>query len=419
MKNFIVYFHYTQRFKRWSVLVLIILILGYSSGCHSSDYSLDSNKEDIAFAGFALVGSNDHLSSKFPHTKQLENEIQSRLITLSKNITPQHYNLVTKQYLDADKGATKAIALTLDEERVVIEKHDDDDGEFYRLEIFLAAQATVFDFNESEKSIIAVYPLQIHSYRDVYKDYPDEKILRELIYKLYFGGLINHDREKSEESPVGSIIDEFLNVLIHASIKDKHALEVGIGTIDFREGAFDDIQQPKYQSNPKILKEILARQLARSLYLQKNISVIPKSVDNAVAQMALRFTGEKSAYFYSLPKADYLIDISVRKLKSVIVKNTSAGARKAYFSVVRFGVRYGYNDDLIFNRNLIGEHQLADVVGVDIDEWNGYEWSIKTVIYEFISNIFTPQRGWIKIQQLNKPEVKQLKTVKEVLEKCG
>jgi len=242
-----------------------------------------------------------------------------------------------------------------------------------------------------------------------------------VIHKLYFGGLKTFDSETNEEKSFGNLLEFFFELVEATPIKEKYALRVGIGDVNLSERVMQGQLPNLYKKHPEILNDLLARRLGESLFFYQDVSVVPRKFETSSGKMALRFTGEKSSRFFSLPKPDYLIDMSVRLLNEGVARQTAEGPRKSYGSCIRFKVRYGYDDALeaILSRNMIGNSQLSVAKTVERDEWRqGYMKSLYKTVEDFVANITQPATQWKKVQELTKNELNQLKKVSGVLEKC-
>lgn len=404
-----------QLISRVAQGVLSILIIVHAAECSASDIK-GNVVQDIVFAGFSFTGDNDLIKHKYPYTIPLQNRIDDRIRSLADQSRPKYFNLITNKLVDSDLGSSVSLSLALENERVIVERI----GKLFQLEVSLIASAIVFKFTESGGEVIARYPLQI-SYVDTFSTKPNKNHIQEIVHKLYFGGLSSSDSEASEERAFGNLLGYFFELIDQTKIKEKYALRVGIGRIDLSERVRQGSLPKSYIEHPEILNDLLARRLGESLFYYHDVSVVPRKFEKNSGKMALRFTGEKSSRFFSLPEPDYLIDMSVRLLNEGVVRQAAEGPRKSFGSFIRFTVRYGYDDALqpIFSRNIIGSSQLSVAKTVEKDEWRqGYMKSMYQTIEDFVGNISKPSVEWRKVQELNKDELKKLKKVSGVLEKC-
>ncbi|MGH1486851.1 MAG: hypothetical protein ACRBCI_11565 [Cellvibrionaceae bacterium] len=409
--------------------VCAFIILLISASCQSydgeskttlSETLSDISKERVAYAGFALMGSTESFSSRYKYSVSFEKSINKTLFESVRGLQPKYYNLITDKIIDADKGSSIALAFALEHEKILVEKISN----FYKLSVSFTAQALVIDFDSSEGAIIASYPVILpqQTYVEIFEGRkPKDQEIANIVKQYFLGGLTHIDQSTQKEVAFGSLVKQFKAVIKNAPIKAKYAQEIGIGKVDFKEEV-KKILPESYRNNTQDFGQALGQYLAARLSENQGVSVVPQNIDNSSAQMALRFTGSKSAQFLSLPKPDYLLNMNVRAIVSKVSKKTSISQLNSYLSVVKFTLNYnvGSESEAIFSRNFVDGHFKSIPKTMVFDDWYAKESSIYFLIDRFSKNIDNPKKnsGWASIQEFDRSDYKQLKKLNEVLEKC-
>ncbi len=393
----------------------VCLIFLFSVEIAAEQLPDDFSKVRVTYAGFAMVGRAVDIQNTYPYSAKIEKEIQRKVYKSIEGVQPKFYSLVTDDLGQADKGDSVSLALVLDHEKVSVEKI----AEFHKLLIQISAQAIVYDFAEDEGAIIASYPVVLPPYIELFDAPPSEEEIANLIHSYYFGGLVAFDSDAKEMKPLGSLVDQFQEVVANSPIKLKYASEIGIGEIAIQDRA-KALLPTQDREDDTSLRFTLARYLASQLAINQQVSVIPRSIDASIGKMALRFTGERSHKFLTLPKPDYLLDLDIRAIQEKVVKETKIGEVRGYRTIGRFNLRYqdGVDDEPIFSRPIRSDRFKSIPKTMLVDEWAPREASLLGLIEEFAENASSPSKSWKKHQQLTKSDLKQFRQLKEILALC-
>ena len=158
--------------------VLVGLLLSLA-GCTTQPPSTSSDVTEpvsaldqvyVTYAGLALAGTAQTLTEQYPHLSQLQHQVQGQMREGIRSINPAYYQLNLDQLVDRRRGYSVSMAMVIDDENTVIEQVNG----LYKVVIEISAKAVVFDFDEEEKAIIAVYQLPIDSYVDVFEQPPTQ-----------------------------------------------------------------------------------------------------------------------------------------------------------------------------------------------------------------------------------------------------
>ncbi|MEL7538022.1 MAG: hypothetical protein AAFM91_13305 [Pseudomonadota bacterium] len=386
---------------RWTVLC----VAGLLASCATTLSASDVSRPRVAYAGFALVGAADDLRDLYPAAYELQATLNAALYERVQDVRPEHYDLVTSSILQADKGDTVALAFALEFERVSVERI----AGVYKALVEFSAQALVFDFDGEERAIIASYPVQQLPYVDVFEERPTAAQLNELARRYLLTGFDGGE----------SLIDEFVNVIARAPIRQKYAQELGIGEILFTDDALAQIPSTQRESMAAFQYQI-GRRLASELARHQGVSVIPFQPDASVANLAMRFTGERSMTFLRLPEPDYVVDMALLTLSRDVYSASSVGKAYLYGAHAQMRLREGFSaETALFNQYVLnGEVKEVPASQDEIDHWSASLDSLWGLLAGFSSEIDSPSREWTKVHELTRADQNEYKAFAEVLEQC-
>lgn len=380
-------------FLIWSTLWLTACF--NSSTCSA----VDLDRPQVTWAGFSLAGSAADIPRLYPYSYKLQDRIQQRLTQLVSEMEPEHYQFIQRQKGDLRLGQSLSITLALDEEKIVIRKLSG----VYQAVVQVSANILVFDFDSEEQSIIASYPIRLDDFNEVFTSRPDTAQLSRLVEGYWFGTLDAADRSNTV-----NLIAAVATQMRSIPLKQKYAAECGIGTVTISD-AVTPLMAEFFGHDSENAKRYLARQMAMALYEQRQLSMIPYSVDGRVAQMALQFNGRALNELLTLPEPEYYVDIELQKMKSrKLAEDDNQVA-------INFGVRFNYTFKDAFGDTLL-ELSAFDTVRKDLhrsqlqaNEWALYRQAIRVLNEKLIEQLEKPDNYWLKRQKFDSKKVKTLK----------
>lgn len=395
--------------------VLVGLLLSLA-GCATQPPSTSSDVTEpvsaldqvyVTYAGLALAGTAQTLTEQYPHLSQLQHQVQGQMREGIRTINPAYYQLNLDQLVDRRRGYSVSMAMVIDDENTVIEQVNG----LYKVVIEISAKAVVFDFDEEEKAIIAVYQLPIDSYVDVFEQPPTQAQLASMFQlRAYQAG--------------DSVVTRFLSMIEGINIKQKYAQEIGMGQVSFADKALpllpDNWLNAQGQDASADIKFALANRFAGFLSANQRVSVIP-TVDNSLGVMALRFTGESLDTLLTLPEVDYTLDIHVRGFRKVTGQQNQVGRADLYASGIE--VRLSHNQpggpSVIFDQRLKSGVWKKVLQNQQLDsDWSYFEEALYLLFQQTSEGITTSRTQWHTNQQFDAQAKQQLAQFAEVLALC-
>ena len=149
---------------------------------------------------------------------------------------------------------------------------------------------------------------------------------------------------------------------------------------------------------------------------------MPYVADNTVAQMALRFTGQKSTLLLSLPEPDYTIHVNVQNLARKLIQENKH--EKMYIYAARATVQVQDDfEDALFGQSIKGYVRKTVLTSQpSISQWAVYQGALENLTSQFLSQINVPDPDWFAFNGFQKQEEAQIKAslqaVAEALEQC-
>ena len=375
------------------------------TGCATAAPVDDVSRPRVAYAGFALVGAADDLRDLYPATYVLQESLNAALYERIRDVSPDHFDLVSSSILRADKGDSLALAFAMDFERVSVERI----AGVYKVLVEFAAQALVFDFDGEERAIIASYPVQKLPYIDVFEQRPSTAQLTVMVEQYLLRGI----------DDTGSLVDEFVDVISSAPIRQRYAQEIGIGEILFTDDAKAHAPAA-YKKDLAAFQHQIGRRLANEVARNQSVSVVPFQPDSSVAKLAMRFTGERSMTFLKFSEPDYVLDMALLTLSRDVYSDSSVGKAYLYGAHAQIRLRETFGaEQVLFNQYV--KHGAVKQVPVSQDEIDHESASLDSLwglLADFSMEIGEPSRRWTKTHTLTRADLDEYKLFEEVLEQC-
>ena len=362
----------------------------------------------VAWAGLSLAGDASKLKLLYPKVYPLQDRANRLLRKQIQNQNYQHYQLVVNDKIDISKGHSLVMTVAMDSESVVVREL----AGVHQAVVELSASILVFDIDSEEKSVIASFPVGLGPYIETYSKPPSQGQLATLVEGYLFGGLSG--------MPAG-LVETAASKMQSLDIKYRFAAKIGIGNIELGDGA-KKVMASHFAKDEPLMKQYVARQTARLLSNQQQVSVMPYVADNTVAQMALRFTGQKSTLLLSLPEPDYTIHVNVQNLARKLIQENKH--EKMYIYAARATVQVQDDfEDALFGQSIKGYVRKTVLTSQpSISQWAVYQGALENLTSQFLSQINEPDPAWFAFNGFEEQEEAQIKAslqaVAEALEQC-
>ena len=394
--------------KAW-ILGIVLLLLGACTTTAQSQQQSSLDRPLVAWAGLSLSGTDNKLAVLYPRSQAYLERANRQLYQQVQTLNPAHYVLVADDKVDLRKGNSLALTLALDSETVVVRQL----AGLYQAVVEISATLLVYDVDSEEKAVVASFPLGLGPYVETYeRSRPTEKQLKQLVEGYFFGGLSN-----LETGLIGLAVSTMQTI----DIKYRYAAKIGIGNVVIDPDAAK-IMAPTLGSDQALMQSYLARQTARLLSHQQQVSVIPYQVDNAVTQMALRFTGKKTTLLLTLPEPDYQLSLNLERFARKLTEKNKHAELYIYAARATLSLEDDFGDQ-IFEESLKDYvHKEVLLSQQQIDEWAVYQGALENLTSGFLQQLSQPQPDWFKLQGFSGDKRKQVQSglvaVAEVLEQC-
>ena len=224
-----------------------------------------------------------------------------------RGIDPAEYDLFADRLLDQSTGATVAIALVLDHEKVSVETF----GNLYKVLVDISGQVLVYDFAEDEKSIIASY----RSPSQVYVDHLRQASERSAALQAGRTILVRRTGRHAR------FAKPLVSTLADAPVKQKFTQELGIGRVRIANPAWEHLPQHLANSDENTAFWI-ARRFAASLTANQG----SRSATDPTARSPTwhyDFASDNLTQMLAYPEPYYELDVDVIDLPRAEKTNSS------------------------------------------------------------------------------------------------
>ena len=381
-------------------LLAILIFLFFSTNLWAVD--------EVYFAGFSYSSSFDSIKEKFPYTTKI-NQTDSNGVSfldaqMLKFIRSNSTNFKTKVNLsDIAKlkdGDAIVLSLSLENEtayqEVIAGKT--------RLVIDLALQALYFDFNTM--TVVGAFPISVQ-YIHVESNKVSEADIQQYTQNLYI------------DSSLDSVFKVFKKHLETVQIKERYSSTLQVSKVSLNLDNISNLLPSVYKINSSSLEETLAQSFGKYLSANQGVPVLPYSKSAAIGgKMTARFADGR-VYNLKIPEPDYTVSLTLEKLKKVKYSENSSGVAWIYGGLVNFKVEEPFSGKVYADLQL--KNAVTKVVPAsqaNVVDWPVYEEALFNLFYKLSKEISSPSKKWAKSHSKSPKTVKQLKKVKEVIEKC-
>lgn len=372
-------------------------------------FTSSSFAQDVFFAGFSFIGTNDQNDIRYPvATKLLQQKNVDGRSILDELAQNEIKNLKRADlFVKFDQGLLKsgnsvALAFALNSETIESNRLNGKYLYIYRV----IANILAFDFDE--KKVIANYPVMVQ-YQDV-SDAPRNQIGHELaLTKIY-----------TDQNFEQNIFKQLVNRLESASIKPFYNEYLQIRSVKLDDGVLESLPETLKKSN--LYETQVAQLLEFQLSLNQGVPLLPfsssQSITSKTGGMIAKFS-DGITYELNLPNPGYVIELIVRPFKSLSEVNNGV-KHVAYGSFITLKVFQPdldtvYLDSKFKNINYVS---YADNSDTRLDSWEAYQTSLRGLMSILTKQIsIRDKEALSKITQT--PDIeKQLLKLNEVLKKC-
>ena len=401
--------HYTILILVWGIVLAFVSSCAVQAGAAGTTTDTGLDRPKVAWAGLSLAGDNSKLKTLYPISYQFQERANGLLMSRLQGKSPAHYELVANNLIDISKGDSLAATLTIDNESVVVRKL----AGLHQAVIEVSANVLVFDLDSEEKAVIASFPIGLGPYIETFSTgRPSVDQLNKLVEGYLFGGLSNFG---------DGLVEVAARSLMDLDIKYRFAAKIGMGEIEISE-LVKSVMQEDFNNDEALMKAYLARQSARLLSNQQNVSVMPYVADGTVSKMALRFTGQKTTLLLQLPEPDYLFNLNVENFARKLIKENNHEKLYLYAARATLNIEDDFGDQL-FNESIVGFVQKKILQSqTTIDEWAVYRGSLKNLTTQFLNQLSKPDKNWLKQNKFDSTKKNQIKRnlsdVAQALEQC-
>ena len=367
-------------------------------------FSNQVSSKDLYFAGFSFMGNADQ-SFRYPVADQLFNDnnlvfkepLDKALSQLKRDDINLIYDLGT-----ISSGEALSIAFSVFDES--IERFSTKEGVTNAYKIF--AQILIFDFNE--KKVITNFPVLVQN-ETVTNNIPNAEYDFGILKNMYLDTNSN-----------ASIFKQWVKKLETVNI-----LNAGTIHLKIRDVVLDDdvkSQIPPKLSKNNLLKIRSAQKLEYQISSKQNVPILPFTlgqIGNFKSGLVARFS-DSLEYNLTLPDADYVIDLLVRKFKNATVDRGKFEV-KIYAAFITMKVMEPLTETIYLNSKFNFKNELIFPKSENlkiIDEWDVYQRSQDALFSKLAKQISLKDSAVLKTITNTKDIDNQLTKFEGVLKKC-
>lgn len=272
------------------------------------------NRTELALAGYAYLGSESQISTRFPYSRRYEQAQQAaglpiyqRLVVGLKDAPPQNFRISTQ--LESLRGRDQALAaaLVIGNETVSIEQF----GNLRKLAVIIRGQAMVFDFKSM--NVVRAYPLSF-AYVDLLDHAPtDEEI--DARVKLVFEG--------ANGKP--GLISRFVQSLSAAVPPASVSRFLQVTKVEIKPEANEGL--PAFVRDvPSDAQTWAADVVAEAISTRVGVPIVPYSKGYAIGNVMSVRVSDGTVWELKLPKPDYEISVTLSGFRKIKFAEVAGGA---------------------------------------------------------------------------------------------
>lgn len=298
-------------------------------------------KPELALAGYAYVGSETQIATRFPYARRYEqmrqatgSPIYQDLVTSLNVASPTNFRISTQ--IESLRGRDQALAaaLVIGNETVSIEQF----GSLRKLSVIIRAQTMIFDFKSM--NVVRSYPLSF-AYIDLFNHEPTSEEIDTRVKHVFEGingkpGLITRFAQSLVEAKPQATISRFLQVT-KVEIKS----EASEGLPSFVRG------------DPADAQTWAADLVGEAISTRIGVPIIPYSKGYAIGNVMSVRVSDGTVWELKLPKPDYEISVVLSGFRKIKFSEVSGGATSyVYGAYADLRIEEPLSGKLFFNTSL-------------------------------------------------------------------
>lgn len=362
---------------------------------------------EVALAGLAYAGSESTISSRFPHSQQYAESLQTagtpvyqKLSAALKASPPVNLQIVDQIEDLRGREQALAVALVIGSEAVVSEQF----GDVHKLMVLIRGQAMFFDFKSM--NVVRSYPLSF-AYVDLLPHAPNNDEIRTRVRLVYEG---------TGDKP--GLLTRFANSVAQATIPVHVPRFLQVTSAQISPAALEFL--PAYvKSEPGAAQAWLADIVSEAISTRVGVPIVPYAKGYAVGNVMSMRVSDGRVWELKLPKPDFEISADLTGLKKIKFNEVTGGATSFVYGAyaqlrIEDVLKKGLNAAL---KN--GQTQVIPASQNYVDDFPHFYDAINGLFTKVALNI--DGRGderWIKSATTSKDIVQQLSQTHELMKQC-
>ena len=155
-----------------------------------------------------------------------------------------------------------------------------------------------------------------------------------------------------------------------------------------------------------------------ALSSKTGVPLIPSKISHATGVMKVRFE-DMYDYELKLPEADYVFDVTLKRLVKIQHAKNNVGASYIFGAVIDLS----FSEPILKDNFLVSEFKNGEVAVVPAgsessDDFPAYQDAIRGLFTKLSDAIINPESAWLRSSSNAKDIQGQLKKTRAVLEDC-
>lgn len=361
-------------------------VAGFAFG---GDFSTAKERFPVAFNAINRLAANDAsgIQSFSRKVVQIARATKTGGVTLNTDTLANLKN--------SDQAFVVALVLT--GETTLVEKF----SSYSKIFVNLRAEAILFDFKA--QTVIRSYPINVSIF-DAKTTTPTPADLENLVSTLLFA-----DDGKS-------LAYQFSKKLEALSIPAPGTKTVQIRKTEIAPAALD--LYPEALRSGNIAQSMITDSFSAALSSKTGVPLIPSKISHATGVMKVRFE-DMYDYELKLPEADYVFDVTLKRLVKIQHAKNNVGASYIFGAVIDLS----FSEPILKDNFLVSEFKNGEVAVVpdgseSSDDFPAYQDAIRGLFTKLSDAIVNPESAWLRSSSNAKDIQGQLKKTRAVLEDC-
>ena len=359
-------------------------VAGFAFG---GDFSTAKERFPVAFNAINRLAANDAsgIQSFSRKVVQIARATKTGGVTLNTDTLANLKN--------SDQAFVVALVLT--GETTLVEKF----SSYSKIFVNLRAEAILFDFKA--QTVIRSYPINVSIF-DAKTTTPTPADLENLVSTLLFA-----DDGKS-------LAYQFSKKLEALSIPAPGTKTVQIRKTEIAPAALD--LYPEALRSGNIAQSMITDSFSAALSSKTGVPLIPSKISHATGVMKVRFE-DMYDYELKLPEADYVFDVTLKRLVKIQHAKNNVGASYIFGAVIDLS----FSEPILKDNFLVSEFKNGEVAVVPAgsessDDFPAYQDAIRGLFTKLSDAIINPESAWLRSSSNAKDIQGQLKKTRAVLE---